>query len=176
MVSSKSNEWATPQRLYDYLDSIFNFTLDPCATDDNHKCDKYYTINDDGLTKNWGGQVVFMNPPYGGNTRAWLEKAEQERHNKTTTVCLIVSATDRTYWHDVIDDNADEIWFMRGRVKFGNMPTTAPFASAIVIFRPNKNRGIKKFIDIREYHQGKQPAPTTPNKDSKLINGGESNG
>lgn len=46
MVSSKTNEWATPQRLFDYLNTKFNFTLDPCATDENHKCDNYYTIDD----------------------------------------------------------------------------------------------------------------------------------
>ena len=42
--SSKSNEWATPQYLFDELDREFSFTLDPCATDGNAKCDKYYTI------------------------------------------------------------------------------------------------------------------------------------
>lgn len=153
MVSSKTNEWATPQRLYDYLDSLFDFTLDPCATDENHKCDRYYTIDDDGLSKSWAGEVVFMNPPYGGNTRAWLEKAEQERHNGTTTVCLIVSSSDRTYWHDVIANNADEIWLMRGRVKFGDSKATAPFASAVVIFRPDSANREIKFVDLREYHQ-----------------------
>lgn len=153
MVSSKTNEWYTPHAFYNYLDSIYNFTLDPCATDDNHKCDKYYTIKDDGLSKSWAGETVFMNPPYGGHTRDWLEKAEGERHNGTTTVCLIVSSTDRTYWHDVIAKNADEIWLMRGRVKFGGQKTTAPFASAIVIFRPDSNAGSIKFVDLREYHQ-----------------------
>lgn len=55
MYSSKSDEWATPQSFFDELNKEFNFTLDPCATDDNHKCEKYYTMDQDGLLKNWGG-------------------------------------------------------------------------------------------------------------------------
>lgn len=62
MVSSKTNEWATPQKLYDYLNERFNFTLDPCATDENAKCEKYYTIDDDGLTKDWGGGDSIYEP------------------------------------------------------------------------------------------------------------------
>lgn len=152
MVSSKTNEWATPQSLFDRLNADFNFTLDPCATATNHKCEKYFTLEDDGLSKSWANETVFMNPPYGGHTREWLEKAEKERNSGATVVCLIVSATDRTYWHDIIQ-NADEIWFMRGRVKFGGQKTTAPFASAIIVFRPDSKKRIIKFVDFRKFHQ-----------------------
>lgn len=55
MYSSKSDEWATPQWLFDELNNEFDFTLDACATDENHKCTNYYTIEQDGLNKNWGG-------------------------------------------------------------------------------------------------------------------------
>jgi len=97
MVSSKSNEWPTPQALFDDLNREFNFTLDPCATDDNHKCDKYFTIKDNGLIQDWSKDVVFMNPPYGGHTAEWLKKALDESKKGATVVCLIVSSTDRTY-------------------------------------------------------------------------------
>lgn len=50
-----SDEWATPQDVYQDLDREFHFDLDPCSSHDNHKCSKYYTIDDDGLSKNWGG-------------------------------------------------------------------------------------------------------------------------
>ena len=65
MFSSKSNEWETPQDFYDKLNHKFKFTLDPCATHENYKCDKYYTVEDDGLSKSWKGETVFINPPYG---------------------------------------------------------------------------------------------------------------
>lgn len=153
MVSSKTNEWATPQKLFDYLDDIFHFTLDPCSTDENAKCSKHYTLEDDGLSKSWDNEVVFMNPPYGGHTAKWLKKAVDQRGGGTTTVCLIVSSSDRSYWHEIIDKKADEIWFLRGRVKFGGQKNTAPFASAIVVFKPNSEKREIKFVDIRDFHQ-----------------------
>lgn len=51
---SKSDEWATPQSYFDEINKEFNFNLDPCATEDNHKCDKYFTLENDGLSQNWG--------------------------------------------------------------------------------------------------------------------------
>lgn len=64
MFSSKTNEWATPQALFDELNKEFKFTLDPCATKENAKCDKYYTVEEDGLIQDWSKDIVFMNPPY----------------------------------------------------------------------------------------------------------------
>lgn len=155
MVSSKSNERATPQSLFNMLNEKFNFTLDPCSTHENAKCLKHYTIEEDGLSKSWANEVVFMNPPYGGNTGKWLQKALEETKNGATTVCLIVSSTDRSYWHETIFPYASKIWFLRGRIKFGDSKTTAPFASAIVIFEPEskfENRSLK-YIDLRHLHQ-----------------------
>lgn len=56
IFSSKSDEWATPQEIFDLLDKEFNFDLDPCATDENHKCETYFTLENSGLEKNWGGE------------------------------------------------------------------------------------------------------------------------
>ena len=134
MVSSKTNEWETPKWLFDELNEEFNFTLDPCATEENHKCSKFFTIKEDGLLQNWSLESVFMNPPYGGNTGAWINKALEESKKGAIVVCLIVSSTDRSYWHDFIFPFAAQIRFIRGRITFGEATSTAPFASAIVIF------------------------------------------
>lgn len=56
MFSSQSNEWATPQLFFDKLNEEFGFTLDPCCTHENAKCEHHYTIEEDGLSKNWGGR------------------------------------------------------------------------------------------------------------------------
>ena len=64
MFSSKSDMWATPQSFYDELNKEFGFTLDPCATDENHKCEKYYTEEQDGLKQSRDNEIVFCNPPY----------------------------------------------------------------------------------------------------------------
>lgn len=59
LFSSKSDEWATPQYLFDELDKEFHFDIDACATDENHKCDVYYTKEQDGLKMDWGGLLYF---------------------------------------------------------------------------------------------------------------------
>lgn len=76
MWSSNKMDWSTPQEFFDKLNEEFRFTLDPCADDLNHKCDKYYTEEQDGLAQDWSGESVFCNPPsmvvifrgIGGNT------------------------------------------------------------------------------------------------------------
>jgi site-specific DNA-methyltransferase (adenine-specific) len=62
MFSSNSDAWATPDAVFETLDQEFNFTLDACATQENHKCEKYYTKKDDGLRKNWGGSKSILQP------------------------------------------------------------------------------------------------------------------
>lgn len=63
LFSRNSDEWETPLEIYASLDAEFHFTLDPCATADNHKCDTYYTAEDNGLTKNWGGAKSILQSP-----------------------------------------------------------------------------------------------------------------
>jgi len=137
MVSSKDNTWETPWRFFNELNKEFNFTLDPCAQDETAKCEKYHTAETNGLNKDWSKDVVFMNPPYGGNTGTWIKKALDESRKGATVVCLIVSASDRSYWHDYIFPYAKEIRFIRGRIKFGSSKFTAPFASAVIVFDKN---------------------------------------
>tara|TARA_Y100000401_G_scaffold55907_1_gene44278 strand:+ start:19707 stop:20198 length:492 start_codon:yes stop_codon:yes gene_type:complete len=133
--SSTTNEWATPNDLFEALDDEFGFTLDPCATDDNHKCKKYYTKETNGLIQDWRDEVVFMNPPYGRAIGKWVEKAAHETaHQDCTVVCLIPARPDTKYWHNYIFPYASEIRFLKGRVKFGDGAAGAPFPSAIVIF------------------------------------------
>ena len=132
--SSKSNEWATPKDLFEKLNKEFNFTLDPCATKENAKCDKYYTIEDDGLIQDWSKDVVFMNPPYGRQIKHWIRKAYEESEKGAKVVCLIPSRTDITYWHDYIFGKASDIRFLKGRLKFGESKNSAPFPSAIIVF------------------------------------------
>lgn len=138
--SSKSNEWATPQPLFDELNREFQFTLDPCATVENAKCEKFYTIESDGLSQCWCGQRVFMNPPYGRVIGKWVRKAYEASLKGATVVCLIPARTDTAYWHDYA--MRGEIRFLRGRVHFeqAGKRDPAPFPSAVVVFRPERNQ------------------------------------
>ena len=134
IFSRKSDEWATPQHLFDSLNEEFHFDLDPCATEQNHKCEKYFTLDQNGLEKSWGGYKVFCNPPYSSIAK-WVEKAYKEAQKENTIVVMLIpSRTDTKYFHDFIYHRS-EIRFVRGGLKFGDSPYNAPFPSMIVIFR-----------------------------------------
>ena len=134
LFTSNSDEWATPQDVFDKLNCEFHFDLDPCATANNHKTDLYFTAEQDGLYQNWGGHKVFCNPPY-SEIDKWVEKAWREsRQDYTTVVLLIPARTDTRYFHNFIYNRA-EIRFIKGRLKFGQSKNSAPFPSMVVIFR-----------------------------------------
>lgn len=140
--SSKTDEWATPQATFDALSAEFGpFDLDPCATAENAKAPTYYTRDDDGLTKPWFGRV-FVNPPYGRGIGKWVERAswvampdEYGDAPADLVVCLLPARTDTKWWHDYVIPCASEIRFLRGRLKFGGAKNSAPFPSAVVVFR-----------------------------------------
>ena len=131
--SSERDNWETPQDFFDKLNEEFGFTLDVCAEDDTAKCEKYYTKKDDAFTKKWKG-VCWMNPPYGRGIGVWLEKAYETSQNESTVVCLIPSRTDTKWWHDYVMQAA-EIRFVKGRLKFDGHKNSAPFPSAVVVFK-----------------------------------------
>lgn len=133
--SSKTNEWATPQSFFDALNKEFKFNLDPSATKENAKCKRFYTVEDDGLKKTWGGCRVFCNPPYGKELKSWVKKAYEESKKKNTTIVLLIPArTDTSYFHDYIYGKA-EVRFIRGRLKFGDSKNSAPFPSMVVVYK-----------------------------------------
>lgn len=135
LFSSNSDEWNTPQDLYDRLNAEFNFTLDPCTNGENSKCDKFYTVNDNGLNQSWFGESVFCNPPY-SNISNWVEKCFREVYGGgcKCAVLLIPARTDTRYFHKYIYHKS-EIRFIKGRLKFSNSKNSAPFPSMVVIFR-----------------------------------------
>lgn len=135
MFSSATDEWYTPIDFYNELNKEFNFNLDPCATDINHKCAKYFTKEDNGLLQSWGGYNVFCNPPYGRIINAWVEKAYNEsKKDNTLIVMLLPARTDTKWFHNFIYHKA-EIRFIKGRLKFGGCKNSAPFPSMLVIYK-----------------------------------------
>jgi phage N-6-adenine-methyltransferase len=135
LMTSLTDEWATPQELFDELNQEFNFDLDVCADDWNYKCVRYFTREIDGLSQDWHGKV-WMNPPYGRAIGKWMAKAYEASGGGATVVCLVPARTDTAWWHDY--SMKGEIRFIRGRIKFVSrtgVKDAAPFPSAIVIFR-----------------------------------------
>lgn len=139
MMSSLTPEWATPKKVFDSLNEEFHFTLDPCCTHENAKCERHFTKEDDGLSKDWGGQVVFCNPPYGRELPKWVKKCyDESRH--ADVVMLIPARTDTRWFHDYIYGKA-EIRFVKGRLKFNDGKQPAPFPSMIVIYERQMDKG-----------------------------------
>jgi len=136
LMSSLSDDWGTPQKVFDDLNAEFGFTVDVCASKHNFKVSNYYSVEQNGLEQAWQG-VVWMNPPYGRTIKFWMQKAYKAWLGGATVVCLVPARTDTAWWHDYAA-KASEIRFIRGRLKFeqpGLKSDAAPFPSAIVIFR-----------------------------------------
>lgn len=135
LFSHKSDEWETPQELFDCLDDEFCFSLDVCATEQNHKCYTYFTKETDGLKQNWPSyHRVWCNPPY-SNIEDWCKKCSE---HKGTAVMLVPARTDTKWFHEYCYDKPNvEIRFIKGRLKFNNSKNSAPFPSMVVIFRRN---------------------------------------
>lgn len=132
--SSATDMWATPQDLFDRLNAEHGFTVDVCATRENAKCARFFTLAEDGLSQPWTG-VCWMNPPYGRSIGGWMAKALASAQAGATVVCLVPARTDTNWWHNYAVKG--EIEFLRGRLKFGGHKNSAPFPSAVVTFRPD---------------------------------------
>lgn len=144
MFSRASDEWSTPAEFYRDLDAEFCFGLDAAATRDNAKvsCWSSDSLRSDWLALSWAQHPVWLNPPY-SQCRQFIAKAAQEARKGATVVCLVPSRTDTRWWHEHVWDACTntyrpgvEVRFVKGRLKFGGSKNSAPFPSAVVIFRP----------------------------------------
>lgn len=112
-ANNKTVDWYTPKSIFDAMG--LQFDLDPAAPVGGVPwipAAKHYSIFDDGLSKPWHGRV-WLNPPYGRDTKRWLQRMDAHRNG----VALVFARTDCAWFHDYCA-NADAICFMRGRVKF----------------------------------------------------------
>ena len=132
--------WETPQDFFEKINQEFNFTLDVCANKDNAKCKNYFSPIDNGLIKDWGNNICWMNPPYSIEISQWVKKALLESKKRATVVCLLPVRSDTRWWWNYCMQG--EIRFIKGRLKFKgrnkdgksvNYPATFP--SALVIFK-----------------------------------------
>jgi site-specific DNA-methyltransferase (adenine-specific) len=150
--SSESAEWSTPSDFFAKVEAEFGpFDLDPCATAENAKARMWYDADDDGLSQSWvtvpahtsGGDCltrsIWLNPVYGREISKWILKAVYAFEIGVPLIVMLLPArTDTRWWHDYVIPYASEIRFIRGRLKFGGSKNSAPFPSALVIFRRAK--------------------------------------
>jgi phage N-6-adenine-methyltransferase len=160
--SSKTDDWATPQDLFDRLSAEFGpFAVDVCASEENAKCLNFISKDavviqeagsagcspglyaGDGLSATWHlFRRCWMNPPYGchnGGIGAWVKKAYEESQKGCLVCCLLPARTDTKWFHDYCLPHG-HIRFLRGRVKFGGAKHGAPFPSMVVVFRSGETK------------------------------------
>jgi site-specific DNA-methyltransferase (adenine-specific) len=119
-MTSLSPHYSTPKWLYDDLDKEFHFTFDPCPLGGGI----------DGLSISWG-ERNYINPPYGRTISLWIKKAFE---SGSLCVMLLPARTDTKWFHNYCM-KADEIRWIKGRLKFGDAKNSAPFPSMICIFK-----------------------------------------
>jgi phage N-6-adenine-methyltransferase len=156
--SSQSNEWQTPIDLFQKLDQEFNFDFDTAASDTNHLCKKFFTMENSALDKNWAdyGKVFWCNCPYGREIGKFVKKSYEQSLLGVTVVLLIPARVDTKWFYNYCSKG--EVRFLKGRIKFVN-PTfpsfredgdfklsPAPFPSAVVVFTPDM-KPVTKYWD-----------------------------
>lgn len=94
---SKTMEYLRcPKNIWEKLSKEFNFTIDICASDDNHLVDRYYTINNSALNHDWDNEVAFIHPLFDSKIGKFVEKASK---HKGTFVFLLPASTHTRYFH-----------------------------------------------------------------------------
>jgi phage N-6-adenine-methyltransferase len=149
LYSRDSDEYQTPQYLYDFLDNIFHFTLDPCASIQIERQKKIdtkvkYTMDDNGLLKSWINYSTFINPPY-SQIKRWIQKSIDEMDNRFETygktgqkpspiVLLVPARTDTKWFHQVTNSIYASVFLLKGRLQFDkNKTSKAPFPSCVIL-------------------------------------------
>jgi phage N-6-adenine-methyltransferase len=138
---SGNKEWETPAVVFNPLQKEFNIKFDVCATAENTKCKAYFDKKTNSLAQDWSKTVgvlkgtAWMNPPYGRGIEKWVRKAHEESLKGVTTIGLLPARTD-THWFQTYIHEKHEVRFLKGRIKFVDAQSSAPFPSMIVIFKP----------------------------------------
>lgn len=137
LYSSDDDGWATPDYVFNKLNEKFGpFDLDPAASNLNTKCEKYYTRSDNGLRQDWSGAAVFLNPTYGREILGWARKCAESRYN-TKIICALLPGRTDSYWFQAhVLLTANELHFVKGRIKFEGAYSSAPFPSVVAIYYP----------------------------------------
>jgi phage N-6-adenine-methyltransferase len=161
-----NDSWETPPLLFKRLEEHFGkFDVDLAASDSNHLCDEYYTIEDSALDKYWNEKRGYLNCPY-SNINPWVKKAIQtaedsfwDRDCYDTDVIMLLPQTFGTkIWHEWVFPNhdcVDAIYLIKGRIKFtiDGVPQGTPrFDSCVVHFNySSSRRGINFYTCDREF-------------------------
>lgn len=115
-----SERWGTPPEIAVPLKRMFPIDLDAAADSDLHVVQNYITKEQDALSgKEWPGQVVFCNPPYGRKLEPFVRECErQARVYGKVVIGLFPFRCRAAWWHDCVIGRAIDVLCVRKRVKF----------------------------------------------------------
>ena len=139
-ANMKNDEWLTPPHI---INALGNFDLDPCAPIIRpwDTAVKHYTIEDNGLCKEWSGRV-WCNPPYGLEASAWLDKLAKHGNG----IALIFARTETKMFFEHVWNKADSLLFIEGRLFFhyvtGEKAKSNSGAPSVLVAYGSKNSEI----------------------------------
>lgn len=118
---SQTVEWYTPREAIDFVLRVFDgmISLDPCADMRRRiPARAHYTREDDGLSRDWSGSRVFVNPPYGRDIGLFVNHGAGQylKCHSSNQLWLVPSRTDTAWWHRLT--GGAYVAFPRGRYKF----------------------------------------------------------
>lgn len=142
--SSLDGKWTTPRSQWDTWNAEFDFGLDAAALSTSALCSDWLgpdhpeSARRDALAfDHWAalanGGAVWCNPPYGRGVDQWCQRAAATANEGTRVVMLLPSRTGTRWFHDHVLGQA-EIRFLKGRLKFGDAATSAPFDSLLLVY------------------------------------------
>lgn len=134
-TGNRTDCWNTPKSFVEDVLIFFegNLDLDPCSNnveEPNVPANTIYTEENNGLSKEWIANSVFMNHPY-SNSKEWIPYAvnQYEKGNSKEMILLIKLDVSTVWWNSV----SDYPWIaVNKRLKFGHGKSAAPFQSAII--------------------------------------------
>ena len=149
--NKKSSDcWYTPNSIVELVIKVLGeITLDPCADDGKHlEARKHYTIVDDGLIREWEGQV-FMNPPF-SCPGVWMKKlqAELESGRVKEAIALVPAATDTNWLSPLL--KTQPVCFWKGRIKFLDkdyQPRRAARQSHVLVYWGLRSKRFKEVFE-----------------------------
>lgn len=121
--SCTPDDRALPPEDFAVLDRRFRFTVDAASSPSNRKCERHWTIENDGLAQSWAGERVYCNPPY-SDIEPWIEKAWVEKYAQLSVLLLPSNRTEQPWWQDWVEPYRDQtgsvlrVEFLPGRLRF----------------------------------------------------------
>lgn len=161
--NSGENEWYTPSEFIESARIVMgSIDLDPASSaiaNERVKASIFYTKEDNGLEKEWSGNV-WMNPPYAQPLIQLFSDrvAEQFAAGNIIQAIVLVNNGTETKWFQTMAFHSSAVCFPKSRIKFldpeGN-PGAPLQGQAILYFGDNGKSFANEFMQYGKcYHEG----------------------